>query len=134
MQVESYAFGTVEYFSDNILIVVVNDGIEVNGELARLIIRAIEQKSNEATVVIVDRRNDYSYSSEGMKTLSDINLPQVIATGIVVYSGVSELVTACQIGTMKILGRSNLNVFRSLDEALSWGQKQVTPSELQVNS
>ncbi|NRA72658.1 MAG: hypothetical protein HRU24_16725 [Gammaproteobacteria bacterium] len=133
MQVESYAFGTVEIFSDNILIVVVNDGLEINGELARLIIRAIEQKSNEATVVIVDRRNDYSYSSEGMQTLSDTNLPQVIATGIVVYSGVSELVTACQIGTMKILGRNNLHVFRSLDEALSWGQKQITPSVLQVN-
>ena len=41
MQVESYAFGTVEIFSDNILIVVVNDGLEINGELALLIIRAM---------------------------------------------------------------------------------------------
>lgn len=131
MRVEKHAFGVIEHYSDRIIVIAVDDGLEIDLHLAHLVINAIRNSSNKPMVVIVDRRNDYSYSGDGMQTLSDANLPGIITTAIVVYSKTSELVTACQVGTMKILGRTNLNIFRSLEDAFDWAIPQV---ELYDNS
>ena len=125
MLVDRHYFGKIEHHGDNIQVIVVDQGLEIDRRMALTITKAIEDQTDQPSIVLVDRRNDYSYSGEGMQTLSDRNLPHVVATGIVVYSSAAMMLITSQIGTMKLLGRSNIKVFYTLTSALSWAKNEL---------
>lgn len=123
MKTTTFDFGCFERVDERILIIVINEGVVIDGELSRKLVGLIDEQLSVPSVLIIDRRNDYSYSGTGMVTLKDSNLPNVAATGIVAYTSISERVADTQVNVMNTMGRSNLNVFSSLDHAMSWANK-----------
>jgi|GEM_PF-1594295 len=123
MKITTFDFGTFEHVDERILVIVINEGVVIDGELSRKLVGFIDEQLSQPSVLVIDRRHDYSYSGTGMVTLKDSNLPNVAATGIVAYTSISERVADTQVNVMNALGRSNLNVFSSLDHALSWANK-----------
>ena len=123
MKTTTFDFGCFEHVDERILVIVINEGVVIDGELSRKLVGLIDEQLTEPSILIIDRRNDYSYSGTGMVTMKDSNLPNVAATGIVAYSSITEGVVDTQVNVMNKLGRSNLSVFSSLEHALSWANK-----------
>jgi len=123
MKTTTFDFGCFEHVDERILVIVINEGVVIDGKLSRKLVGLIDEQLSQPSVLIIDRRNDYSYSGTGMVTLKDSNLLNVAATGIVVYTSISERVVDTQVNVMNTLGRSNLNVFSSLEHALNWANK-----------
>lgn len=121
MKREEYDFGFIEYSNDNIYLVIINEGLEVNEIVANRILISLRNIIEKPSILIIDRRNDYSYTANGMRLLNDSNLPQVVATGIIAYSNTSAVVANNQARFMKQFGRTALNTFPSLNLAISWG-------------
>jgi len=123
MKIDTFDFGCFEHADEQTLIIVINEGVVIDGELSRKLIGLIDEKLTQPSVLLIDRRNDYSYSGTGMVTLKGSKLPNVIATGIVAYSSISAGVADSQVNVMNARGRSNLNVFSSLEHGLSWAKE-----------
>jgi len=123
MDVTTFDFGSFEHVDERILVIVINECVVIDGELSRKLVGLIDEQLSQPSILIIDRRNDYSYSGTGMVTLKDSNIPNVAATGIVAYSSISERVADTQVNVMNTRGRSNLNVFSSLDHALTWANE-----------
>jgi len=123
MKVDTFDFGCFEHVDERTLVIVINEGVVIDGELSRKLVGLIDEALDQPSVLIIDRRNDYSYSGTGLVTLKDSNLPNVAATGIVDYGTIPEGVADTQINVMNRPRRSNLNVFSSLDHALHWASE-----------
>ncbi len=123
MKVTTFDFGFFEHVHERILIIVINQGVVIDGALSRKLISLIDEVLEEPSVLIIDRRNDYSYSGTGMMTLKDSKLSNVAATAIVAYPVLSEHFADTQVNVMNTVGRSHLNVFSSLDQAMGWANQ-----------
>lgn len=123
MKTTTFDFGFFEHVHERILIIVINEGVVIDGELSRKLVSLIDEVLEEPSVLIIDRRNDYSYSGTGMVTLKDSKLSNVAATAIVAYSVLSEHFADTQVNVMNAVGRSHLNVFSSLEQAMGWANQ-----------
>ena len=123
MKITTFDFGFFEHVHERILIIVINEGVVIDGALSRKLISLIDEVLEEPSVLIIDRRNDYSYSGTGMVTLKDSKLSNVAATAIVAYSVLSEHFVDTQVNVMNTVGRSHLNVFSSLEQAMGWANQ-----------
>ena len=123
MKITTFDFGFFEHVHERILIIVINEGVVIDGALSRKLISLIDEVLEEPSVLIIDRRNDYSYSGTGMVTLKDSKLSNVVATAIVAYSVLSEHFVDTQVNVMNTVGRSHLNVFSSLEQAMGWANQ-----------
>lgn len=133
MKITTFDFGFFEHVHERILIIVINEGVVIDGALSRKLISLIDEVLEEPSVLIIDRRNDYSYSGTGMVTLKDSKLSNVAATAIVAYSVFSEHFVDTQVNVMNTVGRSHLNVFSSLEQAMGWANKLLEAATDTVN-
>lgn len=120
MKITTFDFGSFEHVAERILVIAINEGVVVDGDLSRKLVELIDEALEQPSVLIIDRRHDYSYSGTGMVTLKSSKIPNVLATGIVAYSSESERVEDNQVNVMNTQGRSRLSVFSSLERALEW--------------
>jgi len=123
MKIDTFDFGCFEHVDERTLVIVINEGVVIDGELSHKLVGLIDEALVQPSVLVIDRRNDYSYSGTGMVTLKSSKLPNVIATGIVASSSISERVADNQVNVMNARGHSNLNVFSSLEYGLSWAKE-----------
>ena len=122
-EVIEFDFGNIKYKHDHVAMIEINSGVEVDEEIANQIISLLSGALKKPSVLIVNKKFDYSYTTEGMKILNDANLPDVLSTAIVVHNSSSEVMTKNQIDIMKCFGRTNLQVFNNEESALSWAQE-----------
>ena len=122
-EVIEFDFGNIKYKYDHVAMIEINSGVEVDEEIANQIISLLSGALKKPSVLIVNKKFDYSYTTEGMKILNDANLPDVLSTAIVVHNSSSEVMTKNQIDIMKCFGRTNLQVFNNEESALSWAQE-----------
>ena len=124
-EVVEFDFGNIKYKYDHVAMIEINSGVEVDEEIANQIISLLSGALKKPSVLIVNKKFDYSYTTEGMKILNDTNLPDVLSTAIVVHNSSSEVMTKNQIDIMKCFGRTNLQVFNNEESALSWAQEML---------
>jgi len=66
MNVTTFDFGYFEHIEERILVTAINEGVVIDGELSKKLVGLIS-----TSVLVIDRRNDYSYSGTDMVTLKD---------------------------------------------------------------
>ena len=122
-EIINFDFGNITCKYDHVAIIEINSGIEVDEDIANKIISRINDILKQPSVLIVNKKFDYSYTTDGMKILNDANLPNVLATAIVVHNSSSEVMTKSQVDIMKCFGRSNIQVFNNEESAMTWAQE-----------
>lgn len=123
MATVTFEFGSFEYIDERILVIVIDEGVVIDGELSCQLVAKIEETLTQPSILIIDRRHDYSYSGTGMMTLKGSNIAKVKATAIVSYSVMPERAPGKSVNVMNTTGRSQLNVFPSLELALNWADE-----------
>lgn len=119
----TFEFGEFEYIDECILVIAINEGVVIDGGLSQQLVGKIEETLTQSSILIIDRRHDYSYSGTGLMTLKESNIANVKATAIVSYSEAPQQSSNAQVNVMNARGRSRLNVFASLDDALRWAEE-----------
>ena len=119
------SFCTVFHRDDGIAVIKVNEGIEVNAEMAKevsdLAVRVIK---GAPFALLSDRKNSYSLSFEAMSNVA--NIPNLVALAIVIYSDKSRLLVETQnifISTMK---KMPVKIFNDMDTASDWLRTELS--------
>lgn len=125
MKLTHFDFGFFEHYDEKILVIVINEGTVIDGDLSRTLVGLIDEALDTPSVLLIDRRNEYSYSGSGLLTLKESNIANVLATGIIAYPTLAEREAGREVNVRNTRGRSNLNVFSSLEDAMSWASQQL---------
>ncbi len=125
MRTISLDYGDFQFAENNITTVTMTEGIQVTKQLAIEILKLLSKEVTVDSGIIINRKNKYSYTLEGMRMLTDPNTRKIIATAIVDHKDNSEKVSHLQIKLLEIYGRSNMQMFDSLELAEEWILKEL---------
>ena len=71
MEVKKFDFCSIEIHTERIVVIAINEEVEVNDSVANKIINIWNELNKQPSVILVDRKKLYSYTSDGMKKLTD---------------------------------------------------------------
>lgn len=117
MEVYDLSFLTINKLSDDLIEVIVNEGVELNIDMVEECHDWIRNNLKDPCYLLVNKINAYTYTFKAQQQFSAI--PEVKAIAFVVYSRISELATEA---LTKVPKTSPLNnkIFYSRNEALQW--------------
>ncbi len=117
-------FGCLKCPRDNIIELVIDEGIEVNVAMVRVLHATIEQLvGDEPTGFIVHKLHPYSVSFDAQQIIG--NLPGITVSAVVAYNQLGEM-TAQQIITMSEMAERDIEIFPTLENAIFWLQKRLS--------
>lgn len=117
-------FGRLKCPADNIIELIIDEGVEINVDMARAIHAAIEQwVDDEPAGFVVHKLHSYSISFEAQQIVGE--LPGIAVSAVVAYNQFGEM-TAQQIITMSEMEESAIAIFPTLENAIFWLQKRLS--------
>ncbi len=110
-------FGVVEQLAQDVFEITPNAGVELNADIAKVLIEYYQARSNHPKV-LVNRTNEYDTSLEFMQTMTSVPLLKAVAVYVPSYQ------QALVAETQKFLFKIPFERFLDRDEALNWLQQQ----------
>lgn len=115
-----FDYCTVQHRDDNIVVVEINDGIEVDADMAAELVRAADKKITGPFGILSNRIHSYSLSFAAMTALARYN--NMAALAIVVYNHKSRILVETQNYFISVLSRKPIKIFWDTETALNWLQ------------
>lgn len=117
-------FCTVFHRDDNIAIIEINEGVNLDANMAQELIDLTEEElKGRPFALLSDRKHSYSLSFDAMSALSA--LPNLIALAIVIYSKKSHLLVETQNFFISTMKKRPVKIFTDTDEAIDWLKKEL---------
>lgn len=115
--VHRLSFCKLQIIDQNIVEVMLDEGVEISGQMVDEFFDAITGKMNEEISILLDKATNYSYKFDALIQLSELTKIQNI--GVVTYGSVSR---SSAIFMMERFNKSNKNVelFENREDALAW--------------
>jgi|AZII01.1.fsa_nt_gi hypothetical protein len=117
-------FASLKCPTDNIIELIIDEGVEISVDMARALHEVIEQwVDDEPTGFVVHKLHSYSVSFEAQQIIGD--LPGIAVSAVVAYNQFGEM-TAQQIIAMSEMVESDIAIFPTLENAIFWLQKRLS--------
>lgn len=116
-------FGCLRCPADNIVELIIDEGVEINVDMARAFQVAIEQWVDGPTGLVVHKLNSYSVSFDAQQIIGD--LPGIAVSAVVAYNRFGEM-SAQQIIAMSEMPEGDIAIFPTLENAVFWLQKRLS--------
>jgi hypothetical protein len=115
----SLSFCSVFHRDDGIAVIKIDEGVEVDADMAKEVIDLAASVLGEAPFALLsDRKNSYSLSFAAMSALA--NMPNLVALAIVIYSDQSRLLVEAQNFFVSALHKRPMRIFTDTDTATNW--------------
>lgn len=111
-------FCTVQRRDDDIVVFEINDGIEVDAEMAAELTSAADEVMSSPFGILSNRINSYSLSFEAMSALARYD--NIAALAIVVHDGKSRMLVETQNYFISALTKKPIEIFMDTDSAIGW--------------
>ena len=122
MEALKLSFCKITKLSNKIAEVVVNDGIEVNGDMLDEMEAWMTDNMPSDCGFLVNKKNSYTYTFEAQMRLGTIS--QIKARAVLIYNKVTEISTI-SLTRLPQNKTMNLKIFEDRDEAIEWLETQV---------
>lgn len=109
---------TIQRRDDDIVVFEINDGIEVDAEMAAELTRAADETISGPFGLLSNRIHSYSLSFEAMTALAQYD--NLAALAIVVHDGKSRMLVETQNFFISALTKIPIKIFMDTDSAISW--------------
>jgi len=109
---------TLQRWGDDIVLIEIKDGIEVNADMAAELINIANKNLNGSFGILSNRVNSYSLSFEAMAALAQHD--NLAAVAIVVPSSRSRLLVEAQNYLISAIKKKPIKVFLDTDSASNW--------------
>lgn len=129
------SFCTLCFRDDDIAILEIDDGVEVDAAMVREISSLADRLLDRPIGLLSNRKHSYSLSFETMTSLA--RSPHMAALAIVVYSNKSKLLVEIQNRIVSAIQQRPIRVFTVMDEAVDWLHmllKHNSPEEITSTS
>jgi hypothetical protein len=112
------SFCNIQHRDDDIVVLEINDGINVDAKMSREIIELADRTLTHPVAIISNRKNSYSLSFEAITALA--RYPNIAALAIVVYSPKTELLVKTQNLFLSTITKMPVKTFTSMASAINW--------------
>ena len=111
------SFCKIQIIDQNIVEVILNNGVEISGQMVDEFFTAIAGKMHDQISILLDKATHYSYNFDALLKLSEST--KILNIGVVTYD---ELSRSSAIFMMERFNKSNKNVhlFETREDALAW--------------
>lgn len=117
-------FCTVIHRGDDIAIIEIDEGINLDADMAQELIELTERELGDRPFALLSNRiHSYSLSFDAMSALSA--LPNLVALAIVIYSNKSQLLVETQNFFISTMKKRPVKIFTGMDEAIDWLKKEL---------
>jgi len=123
MELYELSFVKLIKLKDDLVEVIVNDGIEYDLAMLAEYHNWIKQNTSHPCYILVNKINDYTYTFDVQRNLGTI--PEIRAIAHVVYTKASKISTEAMNDVPKIRPW-NAGIFYTREEALAWLDTQRT--------
>ena len=134
--VKEYQFDycTIQHRDDNILIFEINDGVEVDADMATELTHQADEAMTGPFGILSNRINSYSLSFEAMCALAQYD--NMAALAIVVPDAKSYMLVEAQNYLILALKKKPIKIFMDTDSAVSWLHAilQRSPTSIQATT
>lgn len=118
-------FCTVFHREDDIAIIEIDEGVNLDADMARELVELTKSKLGDRPFALLSNRiHSYSLSFDAMSELA--NLPNLVALAIVIYSHESQLLVETQNFFLSTLKKRPVKIFKNMDEGIEWLEKETT--------
>lgn len=125
-QVKEYKLSWCTLFQrdDNIVIIEINEGIEVDTSMAQELTDLSDSVLGDTPFTLLSNRvNSYSLSFEAMHTLAV--QPNLVALAVVIYSKYSKLLIETQNFFISTIKKKPVKIFTDKNTAMEWLQSEL---------
>lgn len=116
-------FGCLKCPADNIIELIIDEGVEINVDMTRALHVAIEQWADGPTGFVVHKLNSYSVSFDAQQIIGD--LPGIAVSAVVAYNQFGEM-SAQQVIAMSEMPEGTVAIFPTLENAVFWLQRRLS--------
>ena len=111
------SFCKLQIIDQNIVEVILDDGVEISGQMVDEFFMAIAEKMHDQISVLLNKATKYSYNFDALIQLSEST--KIRNIGVVTYDALSR---SSAIFMMERFNKSNKNVhlFETREDALAW--------------
>ncbi|BCD99880.1 hypothetical protein [Marinagarivorans cellulosilyticus] len=111
------SFCRLQIIDQNIVEIILDDGVEISGQMVDEFFAAIEGKMNSQISILLDKATQYSYTFDALIKLSEST--KIRNIGVITYDALSR---SSAIYMMERFNKSKKNVklFESREDALAW--------------
>ena len=113
MKLEDLEFGDFKEIEPQIVEVIINEGIALDGEKIQRIEERLLEKYSNRYALLVNRINHYSHTHESMMKVS--RLRNLVGIAILVYEDFAK-----QVAAIHELYQRNVAVFDDREKAITW--------------
>ena len=117
------SFCTASHRDDDIAIIEINDGVEVNADMAREITELADRVLDGPIGLLSNRKNSYSLSFEAMNAL--VKFPKMAALAIVINSPKSRILVEIQNSILLRIKKKPIKIFEQFEPAVDWLHTQL---------
>ena len=111
------SFCRLQIIDQNIVEIILDDGVEISGQMVDEFFAAIEGKMNSQISILLDKATQYSYTFDALIKLSEST--KIRNIGVITYDALSR---SSAIYMMERFNKSKKTVelFESREDALAW--------------
>ena len=129
-----FEFCTAQRRDDDIVVLEINEGVEVDGEMAAELTRQADEAMTGEFGILSNRINSYSLSFEAMTTIAQYD--NMAAIAIVIHDAKSRILVEAQNCLLLALKKKPIKIFMDIDSAINWLHEtlQRSPANAQAIS
>ena len=116
-------FACLKCPADNIVELIIDDGVELDTDMAKAMHTAIEQWTDGPFGLVVHKLNTYSVSFDAQQFVGDV--PGCVVSAVVAYNRSGEI-GAEYIISMSEIPEGDIAIFPTLENAVFWLQKRLS--------
>ena len=120
MKLEDLEFGDFKEIEPQIVEIIINEGVVLDGEKIQMIEEGLLEKYSTRYALLVNRIHHYSHTHESMMKVS--RLKNLAGIAILVYEHFAK-----QVAVIHELYQQNINVFDDREKAITW-LKDLVPN------
>jgi len=113
MELENLEFGVFKEIEPQIVEIIINEGVVLDGEKIQEIEESLLEKYGGRYALLVNRKNHYSHTHESMMKVA--RLKNLAAIAILVYEHFAK-----QAAVIHELYQQNVSIFDDREKALTW--------------
>lgn len=118
-------FCTIFHRDDDIAIIEIDEGVNIDADMAQELVALTENKLGDRPFALLSNRiHSYSLSFDAMSALA--NLPNLVALAFVVYTDKSQLLIETQNFFISTMKKRPVKIFTNMDDAMEWLQGELS--------